>query len=139
MGCDPYELPGREWKDNVHLWSAITYVHVCIHLTLNPSPYTKDHMLNCESFSALGNILQLHSPILYTFFNIKSSASQCSVFKKTVAHSSSPSSLICVKLTMPCLAVMWCLYMAAAYSFSMGLFLNLCPTTHAPNVQSSVN
>ena len=58
VGCDPYELPGREWKDNVDLWPAITYVHVCMHLILNSSPYTKDDMLNYESFSALGNLLQ---------------------------------------------------------------------------------
>ena len=58
VGCDPYELPGREWKDNVDLWPAITYVHVCMHPILNHSPYTTDDMLNCESFSALGNLLQ---------------------------------------------------------------------------------
>ena len=34
VGCDPYELPMREWKDNVDLWPAITYVHVCMHLKL---------------------------------------------------------------------------------------------------------
>ena len=41
-GYDPYELPGEEWQDNIEMWPAITFVHVCMYLILNPSPSTTD-------------------------------------------------------------------------------------------------
>ena len=44
IGCDPYEISKGEWE--------ISYVHVCMHLILNPSPYTKDDMLNYKSWIA---------------------------------------------------------------------------------------
>ena len=33
--------------------TGITYVHLCMYLTLNPSRYTKDVMLNYHSFESL--------------------------------------------------------------------------------------
>ena len=51
-GYDPYELPGEEWQDNIEMWPAITFVHVCMYLILNPSPYTTDDMLNYKSLDS---------------------------------------------------------------------------------------
>ena len=53
-GHDPYELPREEWNDNIDMWPAITYVHVCMHV-LNPSPYTNDNMLNYKSLDSFQN------------------------------------------------------------------------------------
>ena len=54
-GHDPYELPREEWKDNIDMWPAITYVHVCMYLILYPSPYTNDDMLNYKSLDSFQN------------------------------------------------------------------------------------
>ena len=32
-GLDPYDIPKKEWKDDVELWAAVT--HSCLHV-LNP-------------------------------------------------------------------------------------------------------
>lgn len=55
VGCDPYEIPKGEWEDNTDMWPSISYVHVCMHLILNPSPYTKDDMLNYKSLDSFKN------------------------------------------------------------------------------------
>ena len=55
-GCDPYELPREEWQDNIDIWPAITYVHVCMYLILCPSPYTNDDLLNYKSLDSFKNI-----------------------------------------------------------------------------------
>ena len=55
-GHDPYELPGEEWQDNIEMWPAITFVHVCMYLIVYPSPYTKDDMLNYKSLYSFKNI-----------------------------------------------------------------------------------
>lgn len=39
------KLSKSDWEDSVDMWPGITYVHVCMYLILNPSPYTKDDML----------------------------------------------------------------------------------------------
>lgn len=57
IGWDPYELPRREWKDDVDLRPAITYVHICMYLTLNPSLYTKDDMLSYRSLDSFKSFL----------------------------------------------------------------------------------
>ena len=54
-GHDPYELPREEWQDNMDMWPAITYVHVCMYLILYPSPYTKDDMLNYKTLDSFQN------------------------------------------------------------------------------------
>ena len=54
-GRDPCELPKNEWEDNIEMWPAITYVHVCMYLILYPSPYTQDDMLNYKSLSSFKN------------------------------------------------------------------------------------
>lgn len=51
-GSDPYEVPRDEWEDNMDMWPAITYVHVCMYWILCPSPYTKDDMLNYKSLDS---------------------------------------------------------------------------------------
>ena len=55
VGCDPYEISKGEWEDNTDMWPSISYVHVCMHLILNPSPYTKDDMLNYKSLDSFKN------------------------------------------------------------------------------------
>ena len=52
---DPYELPGEEWQDNIEMWPAITFVHMCMYLILNPSPYSTDDMLNYKSLDSFKN------------------------------------------------------------------------------------
>ena len=37
------------------MWPAITFVHVCMYLILNPSPYTTDDMLNYKSLDSFKN------------------------------------------------------------------------------------
>ena len=54
-GSDPCELPKKEWEDNIEMWPAITYVHVCMYLILYPSPYTQDDMLNYKSLDSFKN------------------------------------------------------------------------------------
>ena len=51
-GIDPYETTKEEWEDNIDLWPAITYVHVCMFMILYPSPYTQDDMLNYKSLES---------------------------------------------------------------------------------------
>ena len=54
-GHDPYKLPREEWQDNIDMWPAIAYMHVCMYLILYPSPYTKDDMLNYKSLDSFQN------------------------------------------------------------------------------------
>ena len=54
-GSDPCELPKKEWEDNIEMWPAITYVHVCMYLILYPSPYTQEDMLNYKSMDSFKN------------------------------------------------------------------------------------
>ena len=55
VGCDPYEISKAEWDHNTDMWPSITYVHVCMHLIINSSPYTKDDMLNYKSLDSFKN------------------------------------------------------------------------------------
>ena len=54
-GSDPYEVPKKDWNDNIDMWPGITYVHACMYLILNPSPYTKEDMLNYKSLDSYRN------------------------------------------------------------------------------------
>ena len=51
-GSDPYEVPKKDWNDIIDMWPGITYVHACMYLILNPSPYTKEDMLNYKSLDS---------------------------------------------------------------------------------------
>ena len=55
VGCNPYEISKEEWEDNTDMWPSISYVHVCMYLIINPSPYTKDDMLNYKSLDSFKN------------------------------------------------------------------------------------
>jgi hypothetical protein len=52
---DPYELKRNEWLDDLELWPAVTYVHVCMYLILTPSPFTDKDMLNYKSLDCYQN------------------------------------------------------------------------------------
>ena len=57
-GLDPYEIPKREWKDDVELWPAITHIHACMYLILTPSPYTENDLLNFKSLDCYQNFVK---------------------------------------------------------------------------------
>ena len=42
----------KDWNDIIDMWPGITYVHACMYLILNPSPYTKEDMLNYKSLDS---------------------------------------------------------------------------------------
>ena len=46
---DPYEIPKGEYKDDVDMWPATTYIHVGMYLVFTPSPYTGEDLLNYKS------------------------------------------------------------------------------------------
>ena len=51
-GSDPCGVPKKDWNDILDMWPGITYVHACMYLILNPSPYTKEDMLNYKSLDS---------------------------------------------------------------------------------------
>ena len=43
-GQDPYELPVKDWDDDVDLWPSVTYVDIGMYLLFSNSPYTQDQL-----------------------------------------------------------------------------------------------
>ena len=65
-GLDQYEIPKKEWQDDVELWPAVTHIHACIidyiiyacrYLILTPSPYTENDLLNFKSLDCYQNFV----------------------------------------------------------------------------------
>ena len=56
-GFDPYEIPRRDWCDEIDLWSAITHVHACMYLILMPSPYIVDFSQTQKMLTPAGNVI----------------------------------------------------------------------------------
>ena len=56
-GVDLYEIPRKDWTDDVDLWPAITYVHVGMYLVLSLSPYTSNDLLNYRSLDCYVNFI----------------------------------------------------------------------------------
>ena len=51
-GSDPYGVPKKDWNDILDMWPGIMCVHACMYLIFNPSPYTKEDMLNYKSLDS---------------------------------------------------------------------------------------
>ena len=43
-GQDPYELPVKDWDDDVDLWPSVTYVDIGMYLLFSNSHYTQDQL-----------------------------------------------------------------------------------------------
>ncbi|XP_043227776.1 uncharacterized protein LOC122384449 [Amphibalanus amphitrite] len=48
-GVDPYEIPVRNWEDNVDLWPSVSYIHVGMYLLCSSSPYTQDQLMDYKN------------------------------------------------------------------------------------------
>ena len=48
-GLDPYELPLREWQDDVDKWSETSLIDVTVYLLFSPSPFTQEEIKNYKS------------------------------------------------------------------------------------------
>ena len=48
-GLDPYELPLREWQDDVDKWSETSLIYVTVYLLFSPSPFTQEEIKNYKS------------------------------------------------------------------------------------------
>ncbi|PFX18379.1 hypothetical protein AWC38_SpisGene17251 [Stylophora pistillata] len=54
-GTDPYEIPKKEWKDDVELWPSVTYIDVGMYLLFSKSPYTEEELKNYKSLKCYQN------------------------------------------------------------------------------------
>ena len=43
-GQDPYELPMKDWENDIDLWPSVTYVDIGMYLLFSNSPYTQDQL-----------------------------------------------------------------------------------------------
>ena len=57
-GLDPYEIPKKEWIDDVELWPGVTHIHACMYLILTPSPYIENDLLNFRSIDCYQNFVK---------------------------------------------------------------------------------
>ena len=48
-GLDPYELPRREWYDDVDKWPETSLVDVTVYLLFSSSPFTQEEIKNYKS------------------------------------------------------------------------------------------
>ena len=48
-GLDPYELPLREWQDDVDKWPETSLIDVTVYLFFSPSPFTQEESKNYKS------------------------------------------------------------------------------------------
>ena len=48
-GLDSYELPLREWQDDVDKWPEISFIDVTVDLLFSPSPFTQEKIKNYKS------------------------------------------------------------------------------------------
>ena len=48
-GVDPYEVPLKEWEDNVELWPSVSYIHVGMYLLFTSSAYTQDQLMDYKN------------------------------------------------------------------------------------------
>ena len=48
-GLDPYELPLREWQDDVDKWPETSLIDVTVYLLFSPSPFTQEEIKNYKS------------------------------------------------------------------------------------------
>ena len=56
-GCDPYEIPRKEWSNSIELWPTITYIHIGMYLLLTPSPYSQEDLFNYKSLDCYRNFV----------------------------------------------------------------------------------
>ena len=56
-GVDLHKISQNEWMDNFDLWPADTHIHIGKYLLLNPSPYSKDDLLNYKSLDSYINFI----------------------------------------------------------------------------------
>ena len=48
-GLDSYELPLREWQDDVDKWLETSFIGVTVYLLFSPSPFTQGEIKNYKS------------------------------------------------------------------------------------------
>ena len=48
-GQDPYEIPRKEWIDDVDCWPDVTYINVGMYLLFAASPYTQEQLMSYNS------------------------------------------------------------------------------------------
>ena len=56
-GLDPYEIPKKDWKDDVELWPAISYINVGMYLLFSKSSYTEEQLKNYKSLNCYQNFI----------------------------------------------------------------------------------
>ena len=56
-GTDPYEIPKKDWKDDVELWLSVTYIDVGMYLLFSKSPYTEEELKNYKSLKCYQNFI----------------------------------------------------------------------------------
>ena len=52
IGCDPYEISGDLWEDDVEKWPAITYANVGFYLLQNLSSFTQNEFQSYKSWKS---------------------------------------------------------------------------------------
>lgn len=58
-GTDPYEIPKKDWKDDVELWPSVTYIDVGMYLLFSKSPYTEEELKNYKSLKCYQTLLMV--------------------------------------------------------------------------------
>lgn len=56
-GTDPYEIPKKDWKDDVELWPSVTYIDVGMYLLFSRSSYTEEELKNYKSLKCYQNFI----------------------------------------------------------------------------------
>ena len=54
-GQDPYEIPRKEWIDDVDCWPDVTNINVGMYLLFAASPYTQEQLMNYKSLNYCQN------------------------------------------------------------------------------------
>ena len=90
-GVDLYEIPRKDWTDDVDLWPAITYVHVGMYLVLSPSPYTSNDLLNYKNLDCYVNFISgfVREVLVKEICDkraVIAKVSRCNVLKRAVNH-----------------------------------------------------